>query len=161
MSAYYFSIILLLWWCINRIKWTIRVTGLVVSESLLVFYQLETYHALLNHFDILYAIIWKVALYDIIHDIISLWYWLWYHMFWFVYDIILLWYHKPMISWFYIYDIIPLQCMISVTHDIIGPCYHYQYHMQNHIWYHGIKTMISYFSIYDISNLWYHRSKIS
>jgi hypothetical protein len=37
--------------------------------------------------------IWKVALYDIIDDIISLWYWLWYHMFWFVNDIICLWYH--------------------------------------------------------------------
>ncbi len=82
-------------------------------------------------------------------------------MIWIVYDIIFLWYHMPMISWFYIYDIIPLQCMISVTYDIIGLWYHNQYHMQNHIWYHGIKTMISYFWIYDISNLWYHRSMIS
>ena len=51
--------------------------------------------------------------------------------------------------------------MISVTYDIIGLWYHNQYHMQNHIWYHRIKTMISYFWIYDISNLWYHRSLIS
>ncbi len=65
-----------------------------------------------------------------------------------------------MIRWFYIYDIIPLQCMISVTYDIICLWYHNQYHMQNQIWYHGIKTMISYVSIYDISNLWYHRSMI-
>ncbi len=91
--------------------------------------------------------IWKVALYDIIYDIISLWYWLWYHMFWIVFDILFLWYHTmSMISWFYIYDIIPLLRMISVTYDINN-----QYHMQNHIWYHGIK------SIYDIIllNLWY------
>ncbi len=77
-----------------------------------------------------------------------------------------LWYHTS-------------ESMISVTYHIIGPWYHDQYHMQNHImiWYHGIKTMISYFSIrvydiisfldfYDIrvshgSNLWYHRSTIS
>ncbi len=80
-------------------------------------------------------------------------------MFWIAYDIIFLWYHMPMI-WchrFYIYDIIPLLCMISVFYDIIGLWYHSQFHMQNHIWYHGIKTMISYFWIYDISNLWYHR----
>ena len=106
--------------------------------------------------------IWKVALYDFIHDIIRLWYWLWYHMFWNVYDIIFLWwYHMSMISWFYIYDIIPQIRMISVTPDIIGLWYHNQYHIQNHIWYHEIKTMISYFWIYDISNSWYHRSMIS
>ena len=51
--------------------------------------------------------------------------------------------------------------MISVTYDIIGLWYHNQYHMQNHIWYHRIETMISYFWNYDISNLWYHRSMIS
>ncbi len=33
------------------------------------------------------------------------------------------------------------QSMISVTPDIIDLWYHNQYHMQNHIWYHEIKTM--------------------
>ena len=59
-----------------------------------------------------------------------------------------LWYHNS-------------ESMISLLRDIIDIWYHRQYHMQNHIWYHEIKTMISYFCIYDISNLWYHRSLIS
>ena len=37
--------------------------------------------------------IWKVALYNFIHDIMYLWYYLWYHMFQNV-----LWYHRPLIS---------------------------------------------------------------
>ncbi len=59
-----------------------------------------------------------------------------------------LWYHTS-------------ESMISVTCDIIGLWYHNQYHMLNHICYHEIKTVISYFWIYDISNLWYHRPMIS
>ncbi len=67
--------------------------------------------------------IWKVALYDIIHDIMSLWYWLWYHMFWTVYDIIFLWYHMSMIS-----------CFISMI------SYFSNYDISN-FWYH--RSMIS------------------
>ena len=59
-----------------------------------------------------------------------------------------LWYHNS-------------ECMISLLREIIDIWYHRQYHMQNHIWYHEIKTMISYFCIYDISNSWYHRPMIS
>ena len=59
-----------------------------------------------------------------------------------------LWYHNS-------------ESMISLLRDIIDIWYHRQYHMQNHIWYHEIKTMISYFCIYDISNSWYHRPMIS
>ena len=90
------------------------------------------------------------------------------------YDIIGLWYHNHSydiitnIICKIIYDIMESklwyhtsECMISVTYDIIGLWYHNQYHMQNHIWYHGIKSMISYLLMYDISNLWHHRSMIS
>ena len=59
-----------------------------------------------------------------------------------------LWYHNS-------------ESMISLLRDIIDISYHRQYHMQNHIWYHEIKTMISYFCIYDISITWYHRPMIS
>jgi hypothetical protein len=45
-------------------------------------------------------IIWNLALYDIIYDIISIWYYLWYHTSGSVYDIIELWYHRSMISYF-------------------------------------------------------------
>ena len=80
---------------------------------------------------------------------------------WVIYDIIELWYYRSMISWFFVYDIITKQTMISLLREIIDIWYHRQYHMQNHIWYHEIKTMISYFCIYDISNSWYHRPMIS
>jgi hypothetical protein len=43
--------------------------------------------------------------YNDIHDIISCWYWLWYHGFQSDYDIIDLWYHGTMISYFCDYDI--------------------------------------------------------
>ena len=59
-----------------------------------------------------------------------------------------LWYHNS-------------ESMISLLREIIDIWYHRQYHMQNHIWYHEIKTMISYICIYDISNSWYHRPMIS
>jgi hypothetical protein len=49
--------------------------------------------------------IWNLALYDIIYDIRSLWYYLWYHRFLKDYDIIVIWYHMTMISWFWNYDI--------------------------------------------------------
>ena len=84
----------------------------------------------------------------------AIWYHTWYHKFMILamisYVLNCLWYQIPMISYaydimIYIYDIIPLQCMISVTYDIIDLWYHNRYHMQNHIWYHGIQTMISYF----------------
>ena len=59
-----------------------------------------------------------------------------------------LWYHNS-------------ESMISLLRDITDIWYHRQYHSQNHIWYHEIKTMISYFCIYDISITWYHRPMIS
>jgi hypothetical protein len=68
----------------------------------------------------------------------SYWYHVWYHV----------WYHGP-------------ASMISRTYDIIGIWYHSQY-LVIFIW---ISCMISYMMswscIYDIKNLWYHRSMIS
>ena len=71
--------------------------------------------------------IWKVALHDIIYDITSHWYYIWYHSPLTLYDIIDLWYHRPMISYFMLYDII---------HDV------------NDLWYH--RSMISFKMVYDI-----------
>ncbi len=90
---------------------------------------------------------------DIIHDIISCWYWLWYHGFQNDYDIIDLWYHSTMISYFCDYDINNLWCHRSMISWPIS------YTISS--WSCMILYMISCLCNYDINNLWYHRSMIS
>ena len=51
--------------------------------------------------------------------------------------------------------------MISRTYDIIGIWYHSQYHVIFILISCMISCMISWSCIYDIKNLWYHRSMIS
>jgi hypothetical protein len=65
-------------------------------------------------------------------------------------------------QWYHSCEIVQCESMISVPSDIKDLWYHSQYHMSNHIWYHGNETMIhsseSMISVFsDIKGLWYQQ----